>query len=112
MRICYVTATNKLIESQSGGEGQESLDVMFSNAVNSGYNIKDITAKFVSEEEFKAFLSLPINLPPQPPVQPETNMTIKSLTVILVKKKVLLIGDLPEPFATTINEEIEKEKNK
>ena len=52
-RVCLEKATGKLIEYQSGGSTQKDLDVMIQNAVNSGYIVNDIEAKFVTNEEWQ-----------------------------------------------------------
>lgn len=53
-RVSIVTATNKLIESQSGGT---DLQALMSNAVAAGYDPADITVKIVSDEEFATLLA-------------------------------------------------------
>lgn len=48
MRICILKEKNKLIEMQSSSrEG-----TLIQNAINSGYNIKDIEEKEITQEEW------------------------------------------------------------
>ena len=54
MRICIVTATNKLVESQSDA----SEGTMIRNALQYGYNEPDLEEKDVTEEEYETLLSI------------------------------------------------------
>lgn len=71
MRVCIHKPTGRLIESQSGGEGEHvedeeereayraaSLDVLTKNAAVAGYSEDDIEVKFVTDEECAALLAV------------------------------------------------------
>ena len=61
-RVCLEKATEKLIESQSGGESEDKkleamrLDTLRQNAMNAGYKEEDIEVKWVDEAETQAIL--------------------------------------------------------
>ncbi len=88
MRIS-ITKTGKLIESQSGGEthpdpkiddkvyAEMNLETLRQNAVNAGYNLKDIEVKFVTDEEYQAILD----------AQPEPEKTEEQLYEEAIKAK-------------------------
>lgn len=61
MRVCTEKTTGKLIESQSGGDTQDHLKTLIDNAVRAGYDIDDIEARFVDEDEFRGMIAA---LPP------------------------------------------------
>jgi len=65
MRICIEKSTGRIIESQSGGEGEKDLAVLIANAVNCGKNTADVEAKYVDDAEFQRIMT----------VQRETEMT-------------------------------------
>jgi hypothetical protein len=66
MRICIETATNKLIEMQSGAtEG-----TLTQNAITAGYELADIEEREVTPEEYQALKAS------QPKTQDELNAPI------------------------------------
>jgi len=66
VRVCIDKDTGKMIESQSGGRthpkiddkvyAETNLETLRQNAINSGYNLKDIEVKFVTDVEFKELI--------------------------------------------------------
>lgn len=52
LRVCYETATGKIIEMQSGGSTPEHLQTLLNNALNAGYSIADLTCVFMTEEDY------------------------------------------------------------
>jgi len=56
MRVCINKSTEKLIESQSGGETQAHLNTLKKNALNAGYTEADIEVKFVTDAEYQSII--------------------------------------------------------
>ena len=90
MRVCIITKTQKLIESQSGGDGQTDLDVLISNAVTAGLNKDQITVTYVSDKQYQELMGLQVNKQPES----EPAMTVNDLASILINKGVLADTDI------------------
>lgn len=56
MRVCIVKATGKVIESQSGGNGQD-LDALVQNAVAAGFASEDVEAKYIDDAEYATLIA-------------------------------------------------------
>ena len=66
VRVCINGTTGKLIESQSGGRthpkiddkiyAETNLETLRQNAINAGYDLKDIEVKFVTQEEYEILM--------------------------------------------------------
>lgn len=59
MRVCIDLATGRIVEAQSGGTGDEALDVLRQNAAAAG--IHDVECRYVDDAEFAELLA---SLPP------------------------------------------------
>lgn len=57
MRICRDKKTGRIIESQSGGEGEKDLAILIANAVNCGKIKTDVEAKYVDDAEFAMLMT-------------------------------------------------------
>lgn len=93
MRVCIEKSTGKLIESQSGGSTQEHLDTLTQNAINSGYNKKDIEVKYVTDAEYKAIIDA-IPVPEWTKNEDKIKKQIRKNAI----KELISKGELPEGY--------------
>ena len=57
MRVCIEQATGKLLEAQSGGEGDAHLEALYRNAQAAGYTPAQVEVKYIPDEEFHTLLA-------------------------------------------------------
>ena len=57
MRVCTVKSTGRIIESQSGGEGDGHLDALRANAIAAGYGAEEIEVSYMDDGEFAVALA-------------------------------------------------------
>lgn len=108
MRVCIEKITGKLIESQSGGEthpnpkiddkeyAQTNLNTLLQNAINAGYEEKDIEIKFVTDAEFQIIMDAQPK--PEPTEEQVTEKRIQTRIRELAIKSLKASGGLSEDY--------------
>lgn len=103
MRICTRNSDGKLIEAQSGGNGQADLDTLVANAARLGYQASAVTAKYVTDAEFAALLAA--SQPPPPDLSDPDNHSkaIKALALVMASWNGKTVPQLKAAFRTAWN---------
>jgi len=116
MRVCIEKSTGKLIEAQSGGEthpdpkiddkdyADMNLETLRQNAINLGYNLKNIEIKFVTNIEYQTILdSQTVPEPTQDQIN-ENKIKAKMRELAIVNLKA--DGELPQDYQDALKKSL------
>jgi len=116
MRVSINKSTGKMIESQSGGETHPdpkindkayavtNLETLRQNALNAGYNLKDVEVKFVTDEEFEVLLEVSKPEPTEEQLnEDKIKFRMREIAIDSLKSEGKLPVDYEDPYAIEKN---------